>query len=213
MSRNWHDEVDAIALAGGEETAELRAAMEQDPSLREAIDAARAIYAALALVTHRLPPAALRARVMESVASTSRFERWASAAASVLRTTVENARALLQRIDAAASWEPAPMPGITLFHLEPYVTLPNAIPGFVKVAQGHQFPPHHHLGAETTLILQGTCRDDDGRILRPGDLAHRDAQTDHAFEVLPGPDFIYLVVVFDGVVIGGVPMLPGDRRV
>jgi anti-sigma factor ChrR (cupin superfamily) len=75
----------------------------------------------------------------------------------------------------------------------------------VRVPAGATFPLHRHIGEERVLVLQGGFEDQDGRVYRRGDEAWKPAGSEHSFVALPGPDLIYLVVLFGGVVIPSEP--------
>jgi quercetin dioxygenase-like cupin family protein len=48
--------------------------------------------------------------------------------------------------------------------------------------------------------------------MRRGDLIRMPPGTHHEFKAQPGPDFIYLGVAKNGIVIGGEHIKPGDPR-
>ena len=61
---------------------------------------------------------------------------------------------------------------------------------------------HTHLGEEKVVILQGSCRDEDGTVLKAGDYMTKATGTAHSFTVLDGPTLIYLSVIEEGIQIG-----------
>jgi len=155
------------------------------------------------------PSAAVRDRLLASIATENRFARFADRVGQLLDLGRQKAQALLAAIDEATSWEPGFAEGISLYHLDGGPAVANAVVGFVKIAAGTGFPHHEHIGEEIVYVLQGACRDDvDGQIGRPGDEIRKPAGSEHAFSTLPGADFIYLAVVYDGVKIGDMVMGP-----
>jgi hypothetical protein len=159
------------------------------------------------------PAASVRQRLVASVASANRFARFIDRVAALIQVTKETAASLLASIDDPKSWEDGPWKDVRLVNLPHGPQLNDAVVGFVRMPGGTQFPHHRHLGEETTLVLQGTVRDVDGTINRPGDEIASKGETAHSFEALPGVDYIYLVVVRTGVDFGdGLVIRAGDPR-
>jgi putative transcriptional regulator len=156
---------------------------------------------AVALEPAPSPPGA-RERLLAAAAS-GRFEAFAARVAAMLDVAVAEARRLLDAIDTPAPWSAGPTAAIELYHLAPGPALAGALAGFVRVRAGERFPYHRHLGPEQVLVLQGGLRDDDGSVLRRGDVASAAEGTGHSFVALPGPDLVYLVVLQGGVEIPG----------
>ncbi len=171
---------------------------------------------ALALPDEAPPPDAIKQKLMSRIATECRFEAFVDAVADVIKSTAETARAFLFGIDDPSSWEEGPAPGVRLFHLEDGIgpQLATAIVGFVEIEAGGEFPTHKHIGVEYVLPVQGSFIDEDGTVVRTGELATKPAGSEHRFDVpADGPNLIYLAVVFDGVQIGDVMMYPGDPRI
>lgn len=165
-------------------------------------------------LSQRTPPAPLRDRLMQSLAAGGRLHRFAEQVAELLDVTRTRAEELLDAIDDAASWEPGPGEGVTLFHIEGGAAVADAITGFVRVERSGSFPHHEHLGDEAILIVQGGYRDSEsGRVHRPGDVVRMPPGTAHQLNVVAGPKLIYLAIVFGGVDIGGMVLRPGDPRI
>jgi predicted ChrR family anti-sigma factor len=166
-------------------------------------------YAALALaIPKEAAPAAdlvrLRERVLASARGGGRLAQFAERVAALLDVAVDAARSLLDKIDDPSSWGEGPL-GTGLIHLTPGPAAAAANAGFIRIAAGVDFPHHRHLGEERIMVLQGSYQDSDGTILRRGDVSIKPAGSEHSFRVLPGVDLVYLVVLFEGVVIPGVP--------
>ncbi len=147
------------------------------------------------------PPAALKARLMESLGKVNRFEWAVDRFAAMLKVGVDKARQLLMAMDEPTSWKPGPVPGCELYYLDAPVA--NAIAGFVRFNAGVTFPHHIHKGEESVLVLQGSLRDSDGTVLVTGTAERKGAGTEHAITALPGPPCIYAAVVLDGLDIPG----------
>jgi quercetin dioxygenase-like cupin family protein len=84
--------------------------------------------------------------------------------------------------------------------------------GYVLLITFEVFPDHEHMGDEAMLVVQGSCIDSYGTVMRRGDLIRMPPGTHHEFKALPGPDFIYLGVAMNGFVMGGQHIKPGDPR-
>ena len=159
------------------------------------------------------PPPGLRQAVLAAAEHRGRFQRFTAKVAELLVLGEERAGELLDAIGDPTSWESGPLPGVTLFHVEGGPGTEQAVTGFVRVQAGGAFPMHRHLGDEVTLILQGCCLDEDGTLYTPGDEVRFEPETSHSFSVPDGgPDLLYLVVVQQGVEIGGEVIGPGDPR-
>ncbi len=150
------------------------------------------------------PATASRGRLLGALAP-DRFQRFAPAVARLLDVPSSVAAKMLSDVDTGDQFEPGPLPG-TLFHWVqggPRVT--KAMTGFVRMPQGTKFPDHKHLGDETVLLIQGSCVDGEGAVARPGDTLVQPQGSTHGFAVRPGPDLLYLAVVFEGIEIVGGP--------
>jgi quercetin dioxygenase-like cupin family protein len=194
--------------------AEVSEPSEVDPFVRECLQAGIGIDvvgAALgASCDLRRPSPGARARLLGATES-GRLGRFAAAVGRLMDVAEHGARALLDGIDRATSWEPGPADGIALFHISGGPAVANAVTGFVRVRAGVEFPRHTHLGDEVVLVVQGGFRDgEDGSTAHVGDEVRRTAGTSHALTALDGPDLIYLAVIQDGVDIGGQVMRAGD---
>ncbi len=159
------------------------------------------------------PPASLRQRIMQSIAQGGRLHRFADALSDALDVSVERAKALLDRVDDLTEFVPSLPPQATIFHVEGGPRVAAAITGFIRMAPGSVFPPHTHEGDELVLVVQGRLREDDGTEAGPGEIRRRPPGSTHSFEVLPGPDLVYLAVLFDGLRIGETVVRPGDSGI
>lgn len=192
-----------------------------DPTTRTAVDAHLATCARCATaarewddIGHALsdalpaatPPAPIRARVLAAVEGRGRFDRFARQLATILETSLEKARALLDAIDAAEAWEPGPVPGLALIHLKGGPSLAAADTGFVRFPAGMAWPLHRHVGVEIMLIVEGAIVDDAGRTWREGDVLRMAPGSEHRFDVLTDRDCVAAVVVHEGI-----ELPPGNR--
>jgi anti-sigma factor ChrR (cupin superfamily) len=167
----------------------------------------------LALSLPRTSPSpGVRERVLKSVSGTNRFEMFAAQVAELIDVGIDKARELVGRIDDAKSWMATHVPGVFSYDLPVGPRAVDAVVGFVKIAPGHVFPDHEHMGDEEMFIVQGSCVDASGTVMRRGDLIRMPPGTHHELNARPGPDFIYLGIAHKGFVMGGQHIKPGDPR-
>jgi len=189
---------------------------ERDPFLRELAEAGVEESDAMDALVDGLEPAplpsALRARILASVKAESRFLSFADQVAALVDVAVDRAKELLLGIDAEESWGDSIVPAMRLYNFDGGPSVANAITGFVRMPPGSAFPHHVHVGQETVLVLQGQFREDNGDVVGPSEKKVSDAGSAHSFEVLDGPELIYLVVVQEGVELGGETIGPEDPR-
>jgi anti-sigma factor ChrR (cupin superfamily) len=167
----------------------------------------------LAMSLSRIAPSpAVRERVLKSLSTTNRFEMFAAQVADLIDVSIDQARELVRRIDDATSWMATHVAGIFSYDLPVGPAAADAVVGFVKLHPGIVFPDHEHMGDEVMLVVQGSCIDSDGTVMRRGDLIRMSPGTHHDFKAQPGPDFIYLGVAHKGIMMGGQHLKPGDPR-
>lgn len=180
-------------------------------STRDLFEVEDAALISVSGLTPVSPPAALFERIAQETATQPRFDRFAQSVASLLDLEIDQAKYLLGRLGDAAAWQPGFFRGMELQHAEGGPRVRDAVTGFVRLTEGSVFPEHHHLGDERILVLQGRCQDGD-EVHGPGDVIEMAAGTSHSFRVCPGPDFVYLAVVHDGLRIGDWTIGPDDPR-
>jgi anti-sigma factor ChrR (cupin superfamily) len=169
--------------------------------------------ATLALALPRsVPSPEVRERVLQSVSTTNRFEKFAAQVAQLIDVSVEKARELVGRIDDAKSWMATQVEGVFSYDLPTGPAVADAVVGFVKVRPGAVFPDHEHVGEDAMLVVQGSCIDSHGTVMRRGDLLRMAPGTHHELKAQPGPDFIYLGVAKSGFMMFGEHIKPGDPR-
>lgn len=163
------------------------------------------------------PPALDRARrdaLVASLDTAGRFDALVDRVADMLDIDRDAARAMLDRAGLVEHYEPSPFPGVRLLHVVGGPRVSRAITGFIRIEANAAFPDHHHLGAETVLIVQGSCLDmPAGAIYRAGDVVYGKPGEAHTVIARPGPDLVYAVVLFDGLRIGETELHPGDPRI
>jgi anti-sigma factor ChrR (cupin superfamily) len=180
-----------------------------DPCAAQFAAAADAFAAIGLSIPPEAPAARAKERLLASVRTVGRFERFAAQVAALLDVGVAKAKEFLARVDDPAAWEEMPLPGVFHFDLEGGPAVADAVAGFVRIQPGQVFPEHGHLGEEAALALQGTCVEDNGRVTRAGDLVRMQPGQQHALTALPGPDFIYLAVVQRGITMFGMEITKG----
>lgn len=156
------------------------------------------------------PPGDLKSRLLGQIRPADRFERFADKTADLIDVSRTRALELLESIDDDANWEEGPAPAVSLFHIDGGPATADAIVGFIRVDSGEAFPEHEHHGTERVLVLQGAIRDSGGERFLPGDVCVMNEGTEHHLVAEDGPPLIYLVVVDEGVSIGGHFIGPDD---
>jgi quercetin dioxygenase-like cupin family protein len=158
------------------------------------------------------PSPEVRKRLLNSMSTTNRFEMFAAQVAELIDVSIDRARELVGRIDDAQSWMKTHVAGVFSYDLPVGPAAADAVVGFVKLRPGVVFPDHEHMGDEAMLVVQGSCIDSYGTIMRRGDSIRLPPGTHHEFTAQPGPDFIYLGVAHKGFIMGGEHIKPGDPR-
>ena len=158
------------------------------------------------------PAPGLRERIMASAVLDGRFDRFIPNVAELLDIDAERAKELLDGIGKDESWYVGLVPDVSLYDVEGGPAVQNAITGFLRLPAMVPFPEHGHLGTELSLIIQGSGIDDRGRIWNVGDIVERTEDDVHSFHARPGPDLVFLVVVQNGIELGGQKIGPDDPR-
>jgi len=184
----------ALGALDPDEAAAVETAIAADPSL------ARELDAYFDVSPTATPGADLEARLMASVGGGA-YESFASRIATLLDVTVDRARELLGLIERKASWV-NPVPGIHLVHFQGGPAYAAADCGFVRIEPGCTFPWHTHRGEEVSVILQGSMRDRDGRVLSAGDELVQSQGAEH--DLVAGPEgVLYVARAVNGIEIAG----------
>jgi anti-sigma factor ChrR (cupin superfamily) len=177
--------------------------------LRECPDCFRKLQAAqnrvadiVALASDVAPPAALRQRVLQSIADTPRLVRFTDIVASMLDVSPQKAREYLAALDDPNQWQKTPFDGVTRIPVEGGPQTVGAVAHFVRVEPGKIVPMHEHFGPELGIFLQGRGRHDSGRFCEIGEIDECAKGTAHSVEGLPGVASVMLVVARGGVRFG-----------
>ncbi len=186
-----------------DEAREVERAIAADPALASELDAYRDAAHSLVAVAPQAPALDVKARLLASVGG-GRFERFATRMAQLFDVTLDRARELLGLVERAASWE-APMPGIGLVHFDGGPACATADCGFIRLAPGCTFPWHTHRGEEVSVILTGTLRDHEGRLLRPGDELVQASGSQHDITAHGDEEVIFVARAFGGIEVANRP--------
>ena len=65
-----------------------------------------------------------------------------------------------------------------------------------RFAAGMRFPAHRHLGPEALFVLEGSYRDQSGRLVGPGELHEMATNSEHFFKVSKGTPCVAASVQF-----------------
>lgn len=163
---------------------------------------------AAALVAPEAPaPVEVLDAVLEALERPMRL--YAARLARVFDWPLERVGALLSQIDEGkADFMGGLGEGVQLLHVEGGPRLRGHLAGIVRVEPGAAFPAHTHIGPEVVLVLQGTLLEEDGRVLRPGDIVPAAAGGSHTFRAGPEEVLLYATAVADGVDFGPLGVLP-----
>ena len=187
----------AVNALAPDEAADVERAVQADPSLAAELDS----Y--LSLITPVAPSPDVKARLLASIGS-GRFEKFADRMAKLFDVTIDRARELLGLAERAASWE-SPIPGIGLVHFDGGPACATADCGFIRIAPGCTFPWHTHRGEEVSVILTGTLRDHEGRLLRPGEELVQSSGSQHDISCHGDEEVIFVARAFGGIDVANSP--------
>jgi putative transcriptional regulator len=203
MSRHLHGRLDDFILGhmNHVEREEMEAHLAACEGCQLELAEAANLYADLGVALDPIAPSpGLRSRLLDAIPQAhGRFGSFALRIARLLDLTVEHVHQLLDSLEDPRTWEPGPYTNTELVHLVTGPAVAGAHAGFVRVIGGTRFPSHTHLGEERVFVLQGMCRDQDGTLCEPGQEIVKPVGSTHYFDVLDGPDFLYLVVLEGGV--------------
>lgn len=147
------------------------------------------------------PRPALREMLLATLDEGSRFAGFVRRVASFLDLDPERTRTLLDRVAdvAGPAWEDGRRPGVRLHHFDGGPRLAGAHCGLVYVEPGVSYPMHRHRGDEWAFVLQGTAREDSGRLWAPGDVVQSPEGSRHSFRALGPQPFVFVVAVHGGI--------------
>jgi len=194
----------ALGALDDDEAKTVERAVAGDPALAAELDTyQRTAHELAVLVPPQAPSADVRTRLLASVGG-GRFERFAARMSSLLDVTIDRARELLGLVERGASWE-SPIPGIGLVHFDGGPACATADCGFIRIAPGCTFPWHTHRGEEVSVILTGTLRDHEGRLLRPGDELVQVSGSQHDISCHGDEEVIFVARAFGGIDVANRP--------
>ena len=139
-----------------------------------------------------IPPLpAGRERLLATLRGVDRFRPFLRRLGEIVDLPEDVLRRLLERVDDPTAWEVGPVPGLFLTHFQPGPRV-LADAGFVRVTAGQSIVRHRHLGAEATLVLEGTFWEDGVRYL-PGEFLKRAPGSVHEFAAGTERDLVFAV--------------------
>ena len=167
--------LEALGALRGEDRARLQERLARDPAARRELGRFHDALAGWAAATlpRKIPPAAVRERVLERIRTTAQARPGAAAEGPQGPPVPEG----FQFVRADAPWLPAPLPGgrFKLLSAGPgqdHVTL------LIELQPGAVYPEHDHAGVEEMYILTGDLQSE-GRHLGPGDFLRAEPGTHH----------------------------------
>jgi putative transcriptional regulator len=145
-----------------------------------------------------------RARLIASVSKgPERYGPFFSKLSRMVDLGLEKVQGIFVDAENPQTWQPGPLPGVTLYHFTGGPAAAHADTGLVRLNPGLVFPEHKHLGREVVLLLEGAYRESTGRIYRAGDFHEMAQGTTHGFTILDKPCLL-VTMLDDGIEIGGV---------
>ena len=196
----------ALGILEPDEAKLIERAIASDPALATELVSYQDAAGQLGSLTAQAPSPDVKARLLASVGG-GRFEKLATKMSSLFDVSVDRAREFLGLIERSASWEAA-MPGIGLVHFDGGPAYTAADCGFIRLAPGATFPLHTHRGEEVSLILAGSLRDHEGRILTVGDELVQAHGSTHHITAIGDVECIFAARAMNGIEIAGAPVRP-----
>lgn len=163
------------------------------PDERSEFDA-RVLDFLAAGLTRREPPGGLRSRLLARAAGPERFTPFVDRLMGLVDLPESATREKLAMISTPKAWVDA-FPGVRYRDFDGGPALAGVHAGLVRMAPGSVFPHHTHVGEERVLMLQGEVVDDQGKLMRAGDLVIGAAGSSHELTVVGDEEVIYAAVV------------------
>jgi hypothetical protein len=195
----------------GEETVRESARI-VDAFLEEAVEGERVDFEVLLTAGAEAPSPSLKARLLDTLRVTHRFDDLEAQVAELADVSRERASALLLEVDSPEVWERGPRPGIDIFHFVGGEKVRDAVTGFVRLAPGLGFPEHEHVGDESVLVMSGALEDSSGDVYGAGERVEMAGGSHHSFRAVGPGRLLLLTVVQGGVIVDGELIPPGDPR-
>jgi len=169
----------ALGALDPAETARLEALLADDPDAREELGAFLDTAVALAsALPARQPSAALRDRILEQIARSSKPQPSTDAAPAPALPA-----GFRWVPDDGQGWTAAGLPGARVKLLSISTDMGYQV-RMVELAPGGRVPEHDHPSSEEVLVLSGHLHTE-GRILGPRDYLHADPGTHHGELISP----------------------------
>jgi quercetin dioxygenase-like cupin family protein len=140
------------------------------------------------------PGESLRKKLLQRVSTRDRFVPFLDRIVQLFDLPEAEARDHLDSIDRPDDWE-ALTEGVLYRDFEGGPAVGEAHGGLIRVAPGHVFPHHAHIGEERLLLIQGEMKDEQGQRYRAGDLLVSADGTAHALTAVGDREAIYVVLV------------------
>jgi len=121
------------------------------------------------------------------------------AASTLLDLNEEATLAVLSQARLTPPWPMHPAPGVDILPVRPGPARRRALCCLVRLVPGAVFPAHWHQGEETTFVLDGGFRDDDGALYWAGDDVTRTDAGPHQPRAVGVDPCVCLVVARGGV--------------
>lgn len=193
----------SLGLLDPAERQDVERELAASPALQAELRAIEETLTDVALSVESVRPSAdVKTRLFASFQAQTRFAGFVDRVAEFFDLGAQRARELLDSISALPNppWEASPVPGTSLLHFDGGPRVAEAVNcGLVHIAPGGGFPKHRHIGDEWALILQGSSQEDSGAVSQPGDLLHKEADSEHAFRVISDEPLVFAVVLYGGI--------------
>lgn len=155
--------------------------------------------AAIGLTTSpAAPPAGVRERLLASRSRQGRFGLYTDRVARLFDLPMEEAEALMKRMEDPSAWAPFLVEGVEMIPVMPGPKCAGAVTTLVRIQPGATFPEHAHCGDETMLVLDGGFNEpqEGGEEVWRGDEVFRGDGTQHKLVALPGVPCVAAAVIF-----------------
>jgi hypothetical protein len=176
-----------------DETQEMAELLIESPELARELSIVHETMALRAAMQRPTEPSArARERLVSALFGVDRFRPFVERLRRMVDLSDEAVRGLLAQIDDASAWEEGPLPSIKLIHFAHGPGLAIEETGFVRLSAGQKVPRHRHIGAEVSLVLEGTLWAD-GKCYFPGQILAQEPLSVHEFSAGSEKDLIFAV--------------------